>query len=165
MYFEYTEDEVMRPLDPKRAARQYAIGAHYRLEVREERSEASHRGYMATVTEAYENLPEHLAERFKSADHLRKFCLIRAGYRTERSIACTSADEAKRFAAFVGPMDDFAVVLVDGSLVTVFTAESQSYGSQGKKRFQESQQAVRDELAKLIGTSTETLEDNVGRAA
>ena len=165
LYFEWTEDEVMRPLEPKRAARQFCVGMHYRLEVREDRSEASHRGYFAAINEAHANLPEDLAERWPTPEHLRKFCLIKAGYRSERSIACSSELEARRIAVFVAPLDSFAIVVVEKLMVTVYTAESQSYRSMGKKRFNESKSAVLDVLARLIGTSTETLRQNAGMAA
>ena len=68
----------------KRADESYVVGAQYMVEAREARSIASHNFYFAAVHEAFLNLPEAMAERFPSADHLRKYALIRAGFRDER---------------------------------------------------------------------------------
>src|SRR3546814_9642927 len=59
--------------------------------------------------------------RFATPDHLRRWALIRAGYRDERSIVCASKAEAQRLAAFIKPMDDYAVVLVSEAVVKVCT--------------------------------------------
>jgi hypothetical protein len=126
---------------------------------------ASHNQYFAAVTEAWKNLPEEYADQFPSVDHLRKWCLIKAGYRDERTIACSSKAEAQRIAAFIKPMDSFAVVVVREATVAVYTAKSQSMKAQGKKDFQESKAAVLEILAGMIGTSSETLKNNAGQAA
>jgi len=143
----------------------FVIGERYRVSIQEERSQASHSHYFAAVQEAWMNLPEDQAERFPTAEHLRKYALIRAGYRDERSIVCTSKAEAQRVAAFVKPLDSFAVVTVSEAVVRVFTAQSQSTAAMGKKAFQESKSKVLDVLAEMIGVQPETLTKNVGRAA
>src|SRR5262245_22191474 len=121
------DGEAMVPRQPKLADKFYVVGELYRLVVHEERSQAAHGGYFARVCEAHTNLPEQLVERFPTSEHLRKYALIRAGYRDERTIVASSKAEAQRLAAFIRPMDGFAVVLVDGATVTVYTARSQSY--------------------------------------
>ena len=155
----------MLPLHPGVAQRQYAAGETYRLEAREVRSLASHNHFFAVVTEGWNNLPEHLGERFPSPDHLRRWLLIKAGYYDERSIPVPSKAVALRIAAFVKPMDDYAVVTVREATVSVFTAKSQSMRAMGKQDFQKSKDAVLDSLAALVEVERRVLEANAGRAA
>ncbi|RJP45509.1 hypothetical protein C4587_00875 [Candidatus Parcubacteria bacterium] len=147
------------------ADHEYVIGEIYRLERIEERSEASHRSYFAAIREAWANLPEHLAERFPTPEHLRKYALIRCGYATQRQHVCASKAEAQRFAAFVRPIDEYSIVTTQGNIVTVWTASSQSYRAMKKQRFLESQRAVRDYCASLIGVNADNLQENAGKAA
>lgn len=141
----------------READKHFVIGEVYHIEAREPRSLTSHNHFFACVQNAWENLPEDVAARFPSSDHLRKWCLIRAGFRDERSIACASKAEARRLAAFIEPMDDFAVVVVSEATVSVYTAKSQSMRAMGKVQFQRSKDAVLTELAKLIGTDAAQL--------
>lgn len=124
----------------------------------EDRSLKSHRHYFAAVNEAWQNLPEHLGDRFPTADHLRKFALIRTGWRDERTIACRSKAEARRVAAFVKPMDGYALVVPDGVMVIVYTAKSQSMRHMGREAFQRSKDDVLGFLATQIGISPQALE-------
>lgn len=157
--FDWTGD-AMSPKLPKLADRFYVVGEVYRLAPHEERSAASHRHFFAAVNEAHNNLPEDMAERLPTPEHLRKYALIRAGYRDERAIVCPTKGEAMRVAAFVRPLDDFAVVETDGLVVTVYTAKSQSMRAMGKKTFQESKDAVLRIIAELIGTDPTTLKQS-----
>lgn len=159
------DGEVMKPRHPRIADRHFVVGMEYVLAPVEDRSMRSHRHYFASINEAWQNLPEALAERFPTAEHLRKYALIRAGYRDERSIVASSKAEAQRLAGFIRPMDDFAVVTVNGAVVTVYTAKSQSMRAMGKADFQASKDAVLDVIAKLIGVETSELERNAGAAA
>ena len=147
----------MEPRHIKAADRAFVIGETYALAVHEDRSSATHRHYFALINEAWQSLPEHMADRFPTADHLRKWCLIRAGYRDERSIVCASKAEAQRVKAFVGPIDDFAVVVASEAVVTVYTAKSQSMRAMGKAEFQASKQAALDIIAGMIDVSPATL--------
>lgn len=153
------------PVWARRADQQWVVGERYQVEIRQERSAASHRHFFAAVHEAWQNLPEDAAERFQTSEHLRKWALIRAGYRDERTIVCASKAEAHRFAAFIRPMDDYAVVLVSQAVVKVCTAKSQSVKAMGRKEFEASKAAVLDVIAGLIGTSPDALRQNAGRAA
>jgi hypothetical protein len=164
LIFDWSGD-AMVPRLPKIADRYFVVGESYRLVQHEERSQSSHRFYFASINEAWKNLPEDLAEQFATADHLRKYALIRCGYRDERSIVAASKAEAQRVAAFIKPMDEFAVVTVSESVVTVYTAKSQSTRAMGKKDFAESKNKVLDYVASLIKVSREELEKNAGEAA
>lgn len=127
------------------------------LERREERSSASHNHYFAAINEAWANLRESDAQRFKSPEHLRKWALIRAGFHDERSIVCASKAEALRLAAFMSPLDEYAVVVPSEAVVTVYTAKSQSMKAMGKDSFQRSKDAVLSILAALIEVEPEAL--------
>ena len=157
--------EAMVPLVPKLARDQFEPGKAYLLENREERSVNSHRAYFAAINEGWTNLPEIEAMRFPTADHLRRYLLIKAGYFNERQVVVANAAEAVRVAAFIKPMDEYAIVSPKGATVSVFTAKSQSYKAMGRREFQESKWKVLDLLAEMIGTDRETLEKNAGRAA
>jgi len=162
------DGEHLTPASPywaKKADEQYVIGERYLVEVQHERSIASHRAYFAQLNEAFMSLPEHIAERFPSVEALRKFALIQTGHRDERSIVCSSRAEAARLAAFIRPMDDFAIVSVSEAVVVVMTAKSQSFRAMGKQAFNRSRDDVLNYVASLIGVPAETLQQNTGRAA
>jgi len=143
------------------ADKQYAEGGDYVLIEWEHRSSATHNHYFASLHDAWANLGEDAAERFPTPEHLRKWALIRAGYRDERSIVCASKAEAQRVAGFVRPLDGYAVVTVREALVTIYTAQSQSMKAMGRKVFQESKQAVLDIVAGMIGVAP----DQLGKAS
>ena len=159
------DGEAMVPKSPRMADKLYVVGEEYRLAPHEERSINAHNHYFACLTESWRNLPEDLAMRFQSVEHLRKWALVKAGYRDERSIACSSKAEALRLGAFIRPMDDFAVVVVNEATVTVMTAKSQSMRAMGRAEFTDSKQKVLDVVASMIGVSSKTLAENSGRAA
>lgn len=146
------------------ADRVFTIGQTYKLDVVEERSAVSHSHYFAALNEAWSNLPDDLAERFQTVEHLRKYALIKAGYFDERSIVCASKAEASRVAAFVKPMDDFAIVATSEATVRVFTAKSQAVRAMGKETFQDSKTKVLEIVADMIGSSRAQLSE-AGRAA
>lgn len=153
------DGEAMRvkPQWQRRADDLFCIGETYTMAPVEDRSAASHRHYFACINEAWQNLPEEMAERYPTAEHLRKAALIRAGYRDERSIVCTSKAEARRLAAFIQPMDDHALVAISEAVVVVYTAKSQSVRAMGKADFQKSKDDVLAKLAEMIGVRTADL--------
>lgn len=157
----YTWDgESFAPLPrfARLADKQFVVGEQYRLEVCEERSRASHNFFFASISEAWKNLPDDLAERFQTPDHLRKFALIKSGYHDERSVVCASKAEAQRIAAFIKPIDDYAIVVVNEATVRFFTAKSQSMKAMGKKDFAASKTAVLDVVSAMIGVDTKALD-------
>lgn len=147
-------------IDPrfrKQADKDFVIGERYRMTVQEERSAASHNHYFAILDTLWDTLPEHETERFPTVEHLRKYALIRAGYRDERSIVCASKAEAQRMAAFIKPIDEYAIVATSEAVVRVWTAQSQSKKAMGAKRFQESKDAVIGEVARMIDAEPSAL--------
>lgn len=145
--------------------KRFVIGERYRLDEISERSGASHNHYFAALNDAFLNLPEDLSERFQTSESLRKFALIKCGYADQRQIVCASKAEAQRVAAFIKPMDEYAIVTASEAVVTVYTAKSQSMRAMGKAEFEKSKGNVLDYVASLIGTTPGTLAQNAGRAA
>jgi len=142
----------------KQADQQFVIGETYTLAEVQDRSSASHRHYFALINDAWMNLPEAQGERFPSAESLRKYALVKAGYRDERSIVCASKAEAHRVASFIKPMDEYAIVFVFEATVTVYTAKSQSVRAMGKAEFQASKDAVIAVLAEMIDVAPAVLQ-------
>ena len=144
--------------------RHFVVGEVHPMVVQEQRSQASHGHYFAALTNAWNSLPDHLAERFPSVEALRKYALIKAGYADERSIVAASKAEARRIAAFIRPMDEFAVVTVSEVVVTVYTAKSQSMRAMGKVEFGASKSAVLDIVAEMIAVTPSDLKRSTGEA-
>lgn len=149
------DGEVMKPLPhlTKLCDRQFVVGENYRLEVVQHRSAESHRHYFAAINEAWNNLPEVHEGRWPTPDHLRKWALIKSGFRNEVTYIAGSKAEAQRFASFTRSLDEYAVIHVTDRMVAIYTAKSQSLKSMTAKEFQASKQAVLDALAEMIGVS------------
>jgi hypothetical protein len=145
--------------------RQFVVGETYPLVVDEPRSQMSHNHFFAAVHEAWQNLPESQSSRFRTPEHLRKWALIKASFCTERTIVAASDEQAQQIAALADALDEFAVVMVSGCIVRVYTAESQSRRAMGSKKFQKSKQAVLDVISAMIGVSTDDLQRRDMRAA
>jgi len=127
----------------------------------QQRSQKSHAHFFAAMYEMWCHAPEDVVKRFPTAEHLRKYCLIKTGFHSQRSITCTSQAEARKVAAFVEGMNEFAIVEIDGTVVTVYTALSQSRKEMGAPKFQRSKRAVLDVMAQLTDTDPVTLARNV----
>ena len=153
------------PRDRSACLAQYEVGRVYRMTEHQDRSTKSHDHYFASLAEAWENLPERIVARVPTPEHLRKFCLIRTGFADSRTLVASSKAEALRLAAFLRPMDEFAIVTVEGATVTVWTARSQSMKAMERAVFQDSKTKVLDYVASLIGTDPGTLSRETGRAA
>ena len=153
------DGEVMRPLSGfgRRADSTFVVGMVYHMEPVEERSAKSHRFYFSCINQAWESLPDDLARLYPSATHLRKFALIKAGFADSRQIVAASKAEARRLAAFIRPMDEYAVVSVLEAVVTVWTAQSQSLRAMGKERFKFSKDAVLAEIETMLDLEPGTL--------
>lgn len=161
------DGEVMRPLPrfARECDRRYVVGETYPLEVHEERSSNTHRHYFAALNDAWSNLPEAVAPQFATVEHLRKWALIKSGFCDTRDHVCGTDAEARRLAAFIEPIDSYAVVEVRGPVVRIHTAKSQSVRSMDKATFQASKQAVLDVVANLVGVTPGELAAQAGQAA
>jgi hypothetical protein len=136
------------------------VGQSYMIDVAEPRSEAAHRSFFASINEAWKSLREDDAERFPTADHMRRYALIKAGFCKRTDVVCANNNEAMRLAAMVKGLDTYSLTIVSERVVSTWTAESQSHKSMGKKRFDESQQAVRDYCASILGVESKELPES-----
>lgn len=143
----------------------YAEGEVVWLAEHQPRSMRSHGHYFACVEEAWKNLPEAMAGRWPTPDHLRRWAPIKAGICDQRSVVVASKAEAQRLAAFMRPLDEYAVVDASEAVVTVYTAKSQSLKAMGREAFQASKDAVLSVLADVLEVSTEALSKTAREAA
>lgn len=145
---------------------QRVVGQIYRVAEVEERSAASHRHYFVSIAEAWANLPHEYDGRWQSPEALRKFCLIKTGFATQTQYVAASKAEAQRMAAFIPTVsDEYVLATVQGAVVTVWRAESQSYKAMGRKRFLDSKDAVLGLLAQMLRVPANDLKSNAGQAA
>lgn len=155
--FEWTDEGTMKPLHPRLADKEYVVGERYMLAPYEERSIAAHNHEFAFLKTAWENLPGHYAEQFPGPEHLRKYALIKAGYSKCEPHVCNSKAEALRLRAYLQPIDDFSIVIVNGTVVNRFTARSQSRRAMNKQEFQDSKSKIMEIVAQMIGVEPEQL--------
>jgi hypothetical protein len=140
-------------------------GRRYVFVEHRDRSAASHSHYFACLTEAWANLPEEFAVEFPTVEHLRKYALIKAGYFIKEEVVLSTAEDARRVAAFCDNRDDYRICIVNGNVLSRYTAKSQSMKEMGRKPFEESKQAVLVIVADMCGIDLVTLTSNAGRAA
>ena len=162
------DGEAMRPAGAgfaRKCNEQFVIGQRYRLEEIEERSQASHNHEFGWLSEAWRNLPEDIAYLYPSSEHLRKRALIQAGYYNEMAIDAGSNAAAIRVAAGFRSYDDFCIAVVQGPMVLVRTAKSQSRRAMDKATFQASKTAIMELIADMIHVDKGALQDNAGKAA
>ena len=154
-----------RPRFHALANKQYVVGECYVLGINEARSSASHRHYFAELNKAWDNLPEDKVKRYPSPEHLRKWALIRAGYYNERSIVATDSKQASAIAALAEALDEFAVTVVRGNVVKVYTAKSQADDAMSNEEFQKSKSDVLAILSEAIGVTKKELEkESLGKS-
>lgn len=156
---------VLRPRYPQRTASHLEDGKLYLMAVQKPRNMDAHRAYFAAVHEAWMNLPEQIAHRFPSSEHLRKWALIHTGYYNEEQMVCDTEEDAKRMGTFIRRMDRFAVITVKGNVISSYTAQSQSHEHMEADEFYKSKQDVLDFIAAKIGIEPQKLLANAGRSA
>jgi len=147
----------MIPRLPRHADRMFTVGQVYTLVEHVETSSKSLRHQFAWLREAWANLPEHLADEFPSAEHLRKRALIQAGFYNETVIDAGSNAAALRVATYARHKDQFAHIVVRGPLVVERTALSQSLREMDHTRFQASKTALLETVSAMIGVEPATL--------
>lgn len=149
----------MVPLDRFRplAARQFKPGQEYALVPHQGRSEKAHGLYFKAVDLGWKNLPHDVAERFPTSDHFRRWCLIQEGYADEHTMVCDSASKARATAALCRSLDGYAVIRIDGPIVIVWTAQSQSHHAMGHDAFTASMQKVLERIADMLGITVAKL--------
>jgi hypothetical protein len=141
----------------KLAGKQFAENGEYPLMPLESRNMAAHRGYFAAISEGFDNLPETIAARFPSSEHLRRWCLVECGYLDEREFDSESEGQARALAYFVRTQDEYARISIHGTKVIVRRAKSQSLAAMGAEEFKASKRAVLELLESMIGVRPGTL--------
>ncbi len=159
----------------KVAEKQFHVGDEYPLIVMQPRSRASHSQYFAAIGDGFENLPDKIAARFPTAEHLRKWLLIETGWCTEKEFEFEGRDaekQARRLALFIRTEDEHARISLSKVDVTpvkfkviVRRAMSQEHAAMDKETFQQSKKAVLDLLEQLISVPKGALMKNAGRSA
>ena len=134
----------------KTCNRRLVIGQTYSMVEELARSAQSHNHFFAAITEIWHSLPDHMADQFPTAEHFRKFCLIKCGFCEHRQHVCANVVDAARLEAFVKPMDSYAVISRSKSVVNVWTAQSQALRSMSGKEFQECKTKVLDYAESLL---------------
>jgi len=143
------------PYWAKQADKHYAIGERINLVQHHDRTTASHNHEFAWLKEAWQSLPEGLADSYPTPEHLRKRALIEAGYFDEQVIDAGTNAAALRVASGIKsfPGEEFSLVIVRGPAVVVRRARSQSRRAMNKLEFQDSKSKVMEVVAGLIGVS------------
>jgi len=159
------DGKVFRPIPSFRAYcdREFVVGETYPMAPVEERSSASHNHYFAALEEGWKNLSEENAKHFPTAEHLRHWALVQTGYCHEAYYHMADDLQAHKLALDLRRRDPYAIIIVRGSIVRVFTAESQSTASMKKERFQKSKNDVLDLIAAMARTSRVQLIKHAGR--
>jgi hypothetical protein len=146
-------------------AEHYGQGEVVMLAPVEERSEASHRHAFAWLRDVWASLPEHIADQYPSAEHLRKKALIATGWCDVRDYACASRAEATRLAATLkAELDDYTVIILRDAVVRVARARSQAFRKMNKADFQASKTDVIRWVSDLIGADPQAVAKMAGHS-
>lgn len=145
-----------------RADKHYVVGEVYPMVEHHDRSQVSHNHEFASIAEMWKSLPEKYAHEpwAQTAEHLRKYALIRTRWCDTQTFPCGSHAEALRWAANLRPLDEYSIVSVEGSLVYRFTAQSQSRRAMGKASFQQSKTDIIEFIEDLIGVERGSSENS-----
>lgn len=155
------------------AKRQYHDREEYPMVPLEARSRKSHNAYFAQVNEAFDNLPEPLAPRWPTSEHMRKWLLIETGWFDEKEFEYegpTAKRDGRRLGTFIRAESEFARISIHAITdrkvkVIVRVAKSQSAAAMGKADFEASKKAVLEELEAMIGLARGDLKREAGRSA
>lgn len=175
---EVTSIKAMVPL-PRMgnlAARQFDEDQEYPLSVQQYRSMKQHRYYFASIRDGFDNLPENIAARWPTAEHLRKWLLVTLGWFDEKEFDFEGHDaaiQARRLALFIRTEDEYAMITVrpmDNGVRKVIVRRAKSQATEGPNAmspedFKLSSKAVLDELDHMIGVAKGTLKKEAGKHA
>ena len=149
------------------ARRQFTKDARYVLEPHHPVSHKERGHYFASIREAWGNLSPEAVARYPDPEHLRKWALIKSGWRKENYTVCDSEERADVLAAFLRKLDSLAVVVVEGKVVRTYLARSQKVGRpedgyMTDEEWKRSKQDVLDILSNQIGVTRKQLERSDG---
>jgi hypothetical protein len=174
-YGQVTRRWIMDPLPryANMAKKQFAENEEYPLVPHEVRNRKHHNFFFAAVQEGFVNLPENVAARFPTPDHLRRWLLIDNGWFDEKEFDFEGRDahvQARRIGAFIRTEDSYAKITVHKTSATkskiiVRRAKSQAEDAMGKADFEASSTAVLEALAGMIGVKASQLKKEAGNHA
>lgn len=139
------------------------VGERVTVEITRARTGQTHRHQFAWVREAWETLPEHVAMQpwAETPETLRKHALIATGYHSKTVLAMESKKAARDVKAAMlathSTAHGYALGAVVGSILTIWTPDSQSYKAMGRERFNESKRAILEWIAAQIEVSPAAL--------
>ncbi len=137
--------------------RELVVGERYIAALEPLSSPASRRHFFACIHELFASWPETHPRQFTTPDSLRKWALIRCGFRTERQFATASKAEARRLATFLAAGDEYAELSVVDNVIIEWKALSQKTHSMGREQFAKSKAETLAFLAEQVGVSVESL--------
>jgi hypothetical protein len=133
------------------------VGERYIIGAEPLSSPASRRHFFAIVNELFASWPETHPRQFSTPDHLRRWALIRCGFRVERQFATASKAEARRLATFLAAGDEYAELSVVDNVIVEWKALSQKQHAMGREQFAKSKESVLAFLAGEVGVTVESL--------
>ena len=133
------------------------IGERYIAALEPLSSPASRRHYFACIHDLFASWPEAHPRQFQTENHMRKWALIRCGFRTERQFATASKAEARRLATFLAAGDEYAELSVVDNVIVEWKALSQKQHAMGREKFGRSKTEVLAFLAGEVGVTVESL--------
>jgi hypothetical protein len=160
MPFRWT-GEAMEPVGrfAKTADREFCIGQIYTMvEEDASTSDLSRRHFFACLRDAWMSLPDDLGQQFPTSESFRKHALILTGFANSTQFVCPTKGEAIRTAAALRTVqDEYAIINIDGCVVTRLTAKSMSRRAMKAKDFQAAKNSVFEYIAPMIGVSADEL--------
>lgn len=158
--FEAANNKALREAD-----RYYKIGSVYRIGDVDERSPETHKHFFAQLRDLWGQLPDAHRDVYPTVEHLRKKLLIKCGFHKETMKVFETEADAKKAAAMIEPLDEYAIVAVEGCVVRVWTAKSQAEELMGRTEFQQSKNALFAECDELLRVPKGTSQKQAGLAA
>lgn len=155
----YMGDGVFRTTPYHLSRLDYGQGEMITVEEVLERSAKSHKHYFAVIAEAWQHLPEGLADDYPNSETLRKRALIKTGYCTKTEVLCATNAEASKAAAAFSAADPYCLCEISDRALRIWRAESQSVKAMGGKRFAESKEKVLHWISNLIGADVTSLSE------
>lgn len=143
----------------------YAVDQEYPMVVHEERNMNQHRGYFASLHDAWTNLDHAYDGVFPSDDHFREWLLCQTEFCTVTHEAYSTKKDAMQAAKAARKLAPYAVISVSGTTVVTKHALSQSVAAMGKQTFEASCKAVQEIAASMARTTPAQLKKNAGKAA
>lgn len=143
------EREVLVPLRNfvRQLKKMLRHGQKLFIERIELRSMKAHNRFFAELARRWNSMPQHITKHFINQTHLRKHALIRCGWVEEmKPIACGTPEAAVMGAVCAKTAAAYAMVAINGPVVTIYTARSMATSGDRCMKPKEFYQAAKDVL-------------------